>query len=124
MAVHASHHGEVDSRTEPDPARWLRRLILLLAMLAAGAVAAVAGIAVAGQLTRLSTVAPATRHEPNAGTGELPTLGAGASGAPRQGVSEPRQEYVRRLAYVRGKLVWIRIRSDAANVGEDRTVSK
>jgi hypothetical protein len=116
---------DIRTSTEPRPARWRGRLIWLLALLAATGAAAVAGIAVAEQLTRSSTVAPAVHHEPNADTGEAPgkTGDRGSSSAAGRAGAQPSQEYLWRPAYVRGKVVLIRIRADAANVREDRGIS-
>jgi hypothetical protein len=44
-------------------------------------------------------------------------------GAHEQPVLRPHQEYLWRPAYVRGKVVLIRIRADAANVREDRGIA-
>jgi hypothetical protein len=44
-------------------------------------------------------------------------------GAGEQPVLQPRQEYLWRPAYVRGKVVLIQIRADAANVREDRGIT-
>jgi hypothetical protein len=122
-----SHHSSTrdPEQHRASPARRRRRPVWLLALLAAFAASTVAGIAVAEQLTRSSAVAPTGRHGPNADTRESPTTGdRGSSSAPRQAVAEPRQEYLRRPAYVRGRIVLIRIRADAANVREDRGISK
>jgi hypothetical protein len=122
MAARTTRQPESLSSPELHPARW-RRLIWLLALLAATAAAAVAGIAVAAQLTRSSTVAPAV-HQPNADTREAPgtTGDRGSSSAAGQAGPRLRQEYLWRPAYVRGKVVLIRIRADAANVREDRGI--
>jgi hypothetical protein len=126
MAVHTTRRPEIPSSPERRPLRWRRRLIWLLALLAAAAAAAAAGIVVAQQLTGSSTGVPATHRETPVNKGELP--GTTANGAPSSAVPpvdpQPGQEYVWRRAYVRGKLVWIRVRSDAANVREDRDISK
>ena len=143
MATHITHPPEIPTSIEPHQGRWRRRLIWLLALLAASAASAVPGIAVAEQLTGSAPVAPAVHHEPNGNTPEgqasTPINGApnavtaetagttenrGSSNAGGQARPQPRQEYVWRPAYVRGKVVLIRIRADAANVREDRGISK
>jgi len=126
MSASTTRRPDTRTSTEPRPVRWPARLIWLLALLAAAAVAAGAGILVAEQLAGPSTGAPAAHREPPVNNGELP--GTTANGAPSSAVPpadpQPGQEYVWRRAYARGKLVWIRVRSDAANVREDRDISR
>ena len=126
MATHTARRPDVPTGTEAHPVRWRRRLIWLLALLVAGTAAAVAGIVVAEQLTRSSTSAPAAHREPKVGNGEVPggTADRASPSVAPPARPRPSQEYLSRPAYVRGKIVLIRIGADAANVREDRDISK
>ena len=117
---------DIRTSNEPWSMRWRGRLIWLLALLAATVAASGAGIAVAEQLTRSSSGAPAAHSEPTVADRERPVgtaNGAPSSAAPQTG-PQPGQEYVWRPAYVRGKVVLIPVRADAANVREDRVISR
>lgn len=130
MVAHTSRRPD---RTDVEPHRvsWRRRLIWLLALLAAAAAAAVAGIVLAEQLTPSSSGPSAAHRGPTADSREIPGATANrasssvtSSSVTSQARSRPGQEYSWRPAYVRGKVVFIRIRADAANVREDRGISK
>jgi hypothetical protein len=125
MATSTTRRPEVPTSTDPHPLTWRARLIRLLALLAATAAAGGAGIVVAEQLTRSSAGAPGDHREPKADNQEVSgrTANRASSSAPKAH-PQPGQEYVWRPAYVRGKVVMIRIRADAANVREDREISK
>jgi hypothetical protein len=126
MSASTTRRPDTRTSTEPRPVRWRGRLIWLLALLVASALAAGAGILVAEQLAGPSTGAPAVHRGPTVDDRELP--GKTANGAPSSAApparTQPGQEYLWRRAYVRGKLVLIRVRADAANVREDREISK
>jgi hypothetical protein len=124
--AHTAHRPDIETGTEAHPVRWRWRLIWLLALLLAGTAAAVAGIVVAEHLTRSSTGAPAAQRQPKADTREVPgkTASRVPPSATPKGRPRPGQEYVWRPAYVRGKVVLIPVRADAANVREDRAISR
>ena len=125
MVLHTTRRRDLSS-TQPRRVGWTGRLIWLLVLLAAAAVAAVAGIVVGEQLTRSPAGAPATHREPKADNREVPgkTADRASSSVASQARPRPGQEYLWRPAYVRGKVVLIRVRPDAANVREDREISR
>jgi hypothetical protein len=129
MTAHTARRPDIRTSADAQRVSWRWRLVWLLALLAAGTAAAVAiavaGIVVAKHLTRSSTSAPAAQREPMADSRVVPgetANGASSSVSPRAR-PRPGQEYLWRPAYVRGKVVLILVRADAANVREDRAIS-
>lgn len=124
MSASTTRRPDTLTGTVPRQPRRRSRLIWLLALLAAATAAAGAGIVVAEQLTGSSPGAATAHREPTMDDRERPgdtTNRASSSAAPETG-GEPGQKYLWRPVYVRGKLVLVRVRADAANVREDRGI--